>query len=524
MLTEDSAVTTNGTSTCTNKENPPVLNMSLQFLISEESGTGNVDEDVTVCVCVCVCVCGEVTDADIVTEVLNNNIQTEDGASGNEEDTSSLSVCGLPEKEYSGYLEPYLVVQVMKSTWPLHRRAGAPLFYLRTRTIRHTHNPQFHQTFVLDAAKTHIKDWCMKMTVYDQDRFANHTELCVLNLPLKDIKLLNSNPNPIELSYNLMQSEKEFGELLIGICYLPTAQRLSFSIIKAINLKFLEITESIDKFYPYVRVIQLNGTSARAVKKKKTAYKHATESPNFNETLTFDLAPSQLETATFLVTVSNKNMEEAQDGCKKIKDTCLGKLALGRHVRRIAVKEHWIVVAENPRRTVGNHYGKTTLNTPDRDSNLDFPVIGSIVYCQGSTLDHAATKVGMYHEVVHHNNKCHLSHTRDTAVTRYTQTPDSLTHPQTRRPARWSLWLTHLTRRSTQITMYTPVHTLALGTPGLISREPRTEYLAITERTCLRPPPAPPSSLIPQSSEKVAAYLLDKDGDRENKERSQGKQ
>nr|CAD7443531.1 unnamed protein product [Timema bartmani] len=42
MLTEDSAVTTNGTSTCTNKENPPVLNMSLQFLISEESGTGKL--------------------------------------------------------------------------------------------------------------------------------------------------------------------------------------------------------------------------------------------------------------------------------------------------------------------------------------------------------------------------------------------------------------------------------------------------------------------------------------------------
>nr|CAD7430256.1 unnamed protein product [Timema monikensis] len=466
MLTEDSAVTTNGTSTCTNKENPPVLNMSLQFLI--------------------------ITDADIVTEVLNNNIQAEDGASGDEEDNSSavherpissvaeamdhiqelesFSVCGLPEKEYSGYLEPYLVVQVMKSTWPLHRRAGAPLFYLRTRTIRHTHNPQFHQTFVLDAAKTHIKDWCMKMTVYDQDRFANHTELCVLNLPLKDIKLLNSNPNPIELSYNLMQSEKEFGELLIGICYLPTAQRLSFSIIKAINLKFLEITESIDTFYPYVRVIQLNGTSARAVKKKKTAYKHATESPNFNETLTFDLAPSQLETATFLVTVSNKNMEEAQPG------------------------------------------------------------------------------------LVHNNNTCHLSHTRYTAVTRYTQTPDSLTHPQTRRPARWSLWLTHLTRRSTQCTHRSThshwglpdslvenqelsthgyhrvcVYIGVVPARGLESSTSRIKKARIkriqttpdvSPSSPAHPPPLPPSPLIHQSSEKVAAYLPDK----ENKERSQGKQ
>nr|CAD7570720.1 unnamed protein product [Timema californicum] len=41
----------------------------------------------------------------------------------------------------------------------------------------------------------------------------------------------------------------------------------------------------------------------------------------------------------------------------------------------------------------------------------------------------------------------------------------------------------------------------------------------------LRPPPHTPSApLIPQSRDKVATYMLDKEGDRENKERSQGKQ
>nr|CAD7460120.1 unnamed protein product [Timema tahoe] len=42
----------------------------------------SVDEDVAVC--------SEVTDADIVAKVLNNNIQAEDGASGDEEDNSSV--------------------------------------------------------------------------------------------------------------------------------------------------------------------------------------------------------------------------------------------------------------------------------------------------------------------------------------------------------------------------------------------------------------------------------------------------
>nr|CAD7428787.1 unnamed protein product [Timema monikensis] len=39
-------------------------------------------------------------------------------------------------------------------------------------------------------------------------------------------------------------------------------------------------------------------------------------------------------------------------------------------------------------------------------------------------------------------------------------------------------------------TLDTPVHTLALGTPGLISREPRTEYTAITERVYIGVVPA----------------------------------
>nr|CAD7204709.1 unnamed protein product [Timema douglasi] len=93
-------------------------------------------------------------------------------------------------------------------------------------------------------------------------------------------------------------------------------------------------------------------------------------------------------------------------------------------------------------------------------------------------------------------------------------------------------------------TMYTPVHTLALGTLGLISRELRTEYTtAIAE--CLRvwnPPsleskgqnkkdPDPSRRVssylpprVPQSGKKSTAYLLDKEGDKENKESSQGKQ
>nr|CAD7398258.1 unnamed protein product [Timema poppensis] len=39
-----------------------------------------------------------------------------------------------------------------------------------------------------------------------------------------------------------------------------------------------------------------------------------------------------------------------------------------------------------------NHLGKTTLNTPDRDLNLNLPIIGSLVYCESSALDHVDTE------------------------------------------------------------------------------------------------------------------------------------
>nr|CAD7402547.1 unnamed protein product [Timema poppensis] len=40
---------------------------------------------------------------------------------------------------------------------------------------------------------------------------------------------------------------------------------------------------------------------------------------------------------------------------------------------------------------VENNYGINTLSTPDRDSNLDLPVTGRLVYCESSILGHVAT-------------------------------------------------------------------------------------------------------------------------------------
>nr|CAD7461877.1 unnamed protein product [Timema tahoe] len=44
--------------------------------------------------------------------------------------------------------------------------------------------------------------------------------------------------------------------------------------------------------------------------------------------------------------------------------------------------------------------GKITLIKPDRDSNPDLPIIGSLVLHESDSLDHAATKAGIGRDLV----------------------------------------------------------------------------------------------------------------------------
>nr|CAD7443438.1 unnamed protein product [Timema bartmani] len=68
--------------------------------------------------------------------------------------------------------------------------------------------------------------------------------------------------------------------------------------------------------------------------------------------------------------------------------TLMGKALRKKHLRGNLPAFVWDVMG-------GNVLGKTTPSSPDRDSILDFPVIGSLVYCKSNTLEHAAIKAAI---------------------------------------------------------------------------------------------------------------------------------
>nr|CAD7444209.1 unnamed protein product [Timema bartmani] len=79
-----------------------------------------------------------------------------------------------------------------------------------------------------------------------------------------------------------------------------------------------------------------------------------------------------------------------------------------------------------------NHSGKTTLSTPDRDSNLNLPVTGSLVYCESSALDHAVTKGGKKYNslsIISFTNCTCLPFTQDTTLSSGLSSSLTTQHP-----------------------------------------------------------------------------------------------
>ncbi|KYN10379.1 PREDICTED: synaptotagmin-2-like [Trachymyrmex cornetzi] len=136
--------------------------------------------------------------------------------------------------------------------------------------------------------------------------------------------------------------------------------------MKLRDIKFIPTGLSLNEFNPYVKVLMLNGKTGKKMKKKKTKYLRTIAQPEFNETLTFNLAVTQLDTVQFLVVLCSKvlpeglpantadvsDSEDSVSSFKRSTDTFIGKVALGKGVRGSTERLHWFSVLQNPRKLV----------------------------------------------------------------------------------------------------------------------------------------------------------------------------
>ncbi|KAM9394225.1 synaptotagmin-C [Pholidichthys leucotaenia] len=240
-----------------------------------------------------------------------------------------LKALDLPAKDANGFSDPYVKIYLL----PDRKKK------FQTKVHRKTLNPVFNETFQFGVPLNELHSRKLHFSVYDFDRFSRHDligQVVVENL--LDFSE-GSGDKPIWRDIVEGTAEKaDLGELNFSLCYLPAAGRLTATIIKATNLKAMDLTGFSD---PYVKASLI--CDGRRLKKRKTSIKKNTLNPTYNEALVFDIPNENIESVSIILAV----MDYDCIGHNEVIGMCrVGSEADG------PGREHWAAMLANPRKPI----------------------------------------------------------------------------------------------------------------------------------------------------------------------------
>ncbi|PAA53866.1 hypothetical protein BOX15_Mlig004388g2, partial [Macrostomum lignano] len=186
---------------------------------------------------------------------------------------------------------------------PLLPRGGSANRKSQTTTKIHkrTLNPEFEEEFIFELKQQDINWSVLEITVFDYDPCSLDDCLGQVKLPLAEVDLsekqvmwkgicsMEKDPDP----------EHTVGDLMFSMSYLPSAKRLSVSIMKARNLREAHKDKPLSD--ALVRVTLSTQHGKKQKKKKTSTCKSPNGNPSWEEALTFtgiseeDLAGGYLE-------------------------------------------------------------------------------------------------------------------------------------------------------------------------------------------------------------------------------------
>ncbi|XP_059959475.1 liprin-beta-2 isoform X5 [Mesoplodon densirostris] len=237
----------------------------------------------------------------------------------------------LPAKDFSGTSDPYVKIYLLPDRKTKHQ----------TKVHRKTLNPVFDEVFLFPVPYNDLVARKLHFSVYDFDRFSRHDLIgqVVVDhfLDLADFPRECILWKDIEYVTN---DNVDLGELMFSLCYLPTAGRLTITIIKARNLKAMDITGASD---PYVKVSLM--CDGRRLKKRKTSTKRNTLNPVYNEAIVFDVPPENIDQIYLSIAV----MDYDRVGHNEI----IGVCQVGNEAERLG-RDHWSEMLSYPRKPIAH--------------------------------------------------------------------------------------------------------------------------------------------------------------------------
>ncbi|XP_010873626.2 synaptotagmin-6 isoform X2 [Esox lucius] len=241
-----------------------------------------------------------------------------------------LKAFDLPAKDLCGSSDPYVKIYLL----PDRKK-------FQTRVHRKTLNPTFDESFQFPVPYDELAARKLHMSVFDFDRFSRHDmigEVVVDNL-FETSDLSRETSIWKDIQYATTESV-DLGEIMFSLCYLPTAGRLTLTVIKCRNLKAMDITGYSD---PYVKVSLI--CDGRRLKKKKTTIKKNTLNPTYNEAIIFDIPPESMDHVSLHISVMDYDLVGHNEiiGVNRVGCTAEG---LG--------KGHWNEMLAYPRKPIAH--------------------------------------------------------------------------------------------------------------------------------------------------------------------------
>nr|XP_020663896.1 synaptotagmin-3 [Pogona vitticeps]XP_020663897.1 synaptotagmin-3 [Pogona vitticeps]XP_020663898.1 synaptotagmin-3 [Pogona vitticeps]XP_020663899.1 synaptotagmin-3 [Pogona vitticeps]XP_020663901.1 synaptotagmin-3 [Pogona vitticeps]XP_020663902.1 synaptotagmin-3 [Pogona vitticeps]XP_020663903.1 synaptotagmin-3 [Pogona vitticeps] len=235
----------------------------------------------------------------------------------------------LPAKDANGFSDPYVKMYLL----PDRKKK------FQTKVHRKTLNPVFNETFSFNVPFAELPSRKLHFSVYDFDRFSRHD--LIGQVVLDNLLELAERDTDTPLWRDIMEASSEkadLGELNFSLCYLPTAGRLTVTIIKATNLKAMDLTGFSD---PYVKASLM--CEGRRLKKRKTSIKKNTLNPTYNEALVFDIPQDSMEHVSITLAV----MDYDCIGHNEV----IGMCRVGSDADTPG-REHWAEMLANPRKPI----------------------------------------------------------------------------------------------------------------------------------------------------------------------------
>ncbi|NXV79821.1 SYT7 protein, partial [Atlantisia rogersi] len=227
----------------------------------------------------------------------------------------------LPAKDFSGTSDPFVKIYLLPDK--KHK--------LETKVKRKNLNPHWNETFLFEGRGWDglVQAWVGRET-YCPPSWAGPDQLLVA------VGAGMCWPSQQGQPPRVPQGSR--GELLLSLCYNPSANSIVVNIIKARNLKAMDIGGTSD---PYVKVWLMY--KDKRVEKKKTVVMKRCLNPVFNESFAFDIPTERLRETTIVITVMDKDRLSRND--------VIGKIYLSWKSGPGEVK-HWKDMIARPRQAV----------------------------------------------------------------------------------------------------------------------------------------------------------------------------